>query len=388
MNDIDIQPHTLLVGPSLKGGGAETRLHYLAKNLFHGNIDICLLEDKDTQSREDKRARKFDLRWKSKLSYPRIIYSLRKIIKKNKYDIIMSFGLFPNLIVWFATRYFPVRPKIIMHEITRPQMEFLWTKSYIRKTILRQLRKVSYSDADVLTANSTDGIEECIRYLNVKTDKTVRLPNLIDPYSLRLKAKKMVSISLPQDAVVISVASRLVKMKRIDTLIESISRLSDDLNYILVVAGDGLEMDNIKQQVKSLGLDNKVIFTGWQDNPLPIISRSTLYVLCSEYEGFSNSVLEAMFLGVPVVTSLCSSDAIEMCEIGAAKGFKPGDVSELTAIMDDLLRNPKGRELLVQRAFQYCKFHDIDKAISVYENLLRHTVVGNPHPTFLNMKVN
>jgi glycosyltransferase involved in cell wall biosynthesis len=379
MNDTDIyQPRTLLIGSSLKGGGAETRLNYLAENLFHGNIDICLLQDNGDQSREDKRARKFDLRWKSELSYPRIIYHLRKIIKIKRYDIIMSFGLFPNLIVWFATRCFTNRPKIIMHEITRPQMELLWTTSYIKKIILRKLRKVSYSEADVLTANSTDGIEECIRYFNVKTEKTVRLPNLIDPYSLRLKAKKMVSVSLPQDTFVISVASRLDKMKRIDTLIESVSRLPDDLNCVLVVVGDGHEMDNIRQQVKYLGLDNKVIFTGWQDNPLPIISCSTLYVLCSEYEGFSNSVLEAMFLGVPVITSLCSSDAIEMCDIGAAKGFEPGDVSELTVIIDDLLRNPDERELLVQRAFQYCKIHEIDSALSFYENLLRHTVAGNP----------
>jgi glycosyltransferase involved in cell wall biosynthesis len=112
------------------------------------------------------------------------------------------------------------------------------------------------------------------------------------------------------------------------------------------------------------------------ENPIPVLQRASAFVLASEYEGFSNSVLEAMFCSVPVITSFCSSDAREMCEQGAALGFNVGDTVQLSEHISAVLTDEALGQRLVTRAREYCALHSVEKAIPIYENLICK-VAGN-----------
>ena len=137
-----------------------------------------------------------------------------------------------------------------------------------------------------------------------------------------------------------------------------------------MIVGTGPEKLNLEKKTAGLNVSHRVIFTGNLDNPFPLISKASALIITSEYEGFSNSVLEAMFCNVPVITSLCSSDAVDMCNIGAAIGYDVGDYEQLTKHMIDILNNPAISDVVVKIAKKYRSIHSINKAIPFYERLL------------------
>lgn len=72
----------------------------------------------------------------------------------------------------------------------------------------------------------------------------------------------------------------------------------------LVLMGSGRQKEELASLAADLGIGSKILFTGFLDNPYPLLARADLYITLSENEGISNSLLEAMFLKVPVISSL------------------------------------------------------------------------------------
>ena len=75
----------------------------------------------------------------------------------------------------------------------------------------------------------------------------------------------------------------------------------------LVVLGDGPDTKKMKQKVKSLNIENRVVFHPFQSNPAPIVKSALYCVLTSRFEGFGMVLVESLALGVPVVSVNCKS---------------------------------------------------------------------------------
>ena len=69
-----------------------------------------------------------------------------------------------------------------------------------------------------------------------------------------------------------------------------------------------VEMRDIQKQCEKLKIKDSVIFFGFQENPYKFISKADLFVLSSDYEGFSLVICETLFLHKRVVTTRCNSD--------------------------------------------------------------------------------
>lgn len=115
-------PKVLLVGPSLCGGGAERRFSNIAKHLFYGCVDVAVLTRGDNS---DPTLFKHiqDLGWRGRYSYIKVFWILRRRIRQERYDVLMSFGLFPNVVSIAAVRFAAGGTKVIINEITRPKLE-------------------------------------------------------------------------------------------------------------------------------------------------------------------------------------------------------------------------------------------------------------------------
>lgn len=367
-------PRILLIGPSLTGGGAENHFRNLCRQLSAFHFDICLLKAGERNHEIFPGVTIFDLKWRNEFSYVRIIAEIRKLLKQGTYNVLFSFGSFPNFIAWAASRFCPNRPKIIMCEITRP-WSAMQGLNFIRKVIYFILYKVSYRTADFVVANSLSGMEECVKYFGVDKQKTSRVPNLIDEAEIIEKASLTPTlVELASGKKIIATASRLVDMKRLDTLIEAAVRLDCRNDWSIYVVGDGPARDTLVNMVRSYNIMERVIFWGWLDNPWPIIRQSVVFVSCSALEGFSNSVLEAMFLGIPVITSFCSTDAREMCRKGAALGFEIGDEETLAKHLLAVLSSSELREKMRKNAFFYSRTHETSVGIKYYEDAIRQTL--------------
>lgn len=124
--------------------------------------------------------------------------------------------------------------------------------------------------------------------------------------------------------------------KRHDILIRVYAKANTDKKLVLV--GQGPLEIQYRELVSSLGLTEKVIFTGFYKNPYPIIKNASLLVLSSDLEGLGMLILEAMALGTPVISSDCRSGPSEI--LPSQNLFPPGDIERLA----DLLSKPNYSE--------------------------------------------
>lgn len=98
--------------------------------------------------------------------------------------------------------------------------------------------------------------------------------------------------------------------KRHDVLLKAFAKLGVQENLVLVGKGDLVEAS--KQLAIELGISDKVIFAGFQSNPFPLIKGAKALVVSSDFEGLGMTILEAISLGVPVVSTDCPSGPSEI----------------------------------------------------------------------------
>ena len=243
--------------------------------------------------------------------------------------------------------------------------------------MLNFLRRLVYPKADLFAANSIDGIEESVTHYRVKRERSMRMTNLLDFDQLAEKARAPVEL---RERPIICMVARLDRMKRVDTLFRAVAMLGRGHPWTVSVIGDGVERHALTALAKRLEIADRIVFQGWNENPYPLVSSADIFVLCSEYEGFSNSVIEAMALRTPVVTSYCSSDAREMCRQGAALGFEVGDFTGLHAHLRRLLDEPELGQRLRDTAWSYAHQHAVHESIPRYEMLVRKALNAHSAP--------
>lgn len=99
---------------------------------------------------------------------------------------------------------------------------------------------------------------------------------------------------------------RLEPQKNLDLLIDAFSRIADRFpGCILDIYGEGSERSRLERKILALGLGDRVRMPGYSNQIFADIIRASLFVLSSDYEGISNSMLEAIALGVPTIATDC-----------------------------------------------------------------------------------
>jgi len=96
--------------------------------------------------------------------------------------------------------------------------------------------------------------------------------------------------------------ARFQPQKDHETLFAALDRL-DDLPWSLQLVGDGPDLDRWRDWVENRGWSHRVVFHGLSLDVPAILARSDVFVLASRWEGFPNSILEAMRAGLPVVAT-------------------------------------------------------------------------------------
>ena len=142
---------------------------------------------------------------------------------------------------------------------------------------------------------------------------------------------------------------RLVPQKNLGLLIDAFSDIVDLFpEYSLHIYGDGEERERLENKIKQMNLQNKILLHGYSNNIYEEINDAALFVSSSNYEGISNSMLEAMALGIPCICTDCPAG-------GARDVIKPGvngllvavgDKSGLSQMMKEVLSNKELSETI------------------------------------------
>ncbi len=176
---------------------------------------------------------------------------------------------------------------------------------------------------------------------------------------------------LDRGAPVILAAGRLTEQKDYPTLIEAFGRLVARRPCRLVILGEGPLQQELEGLAGKLDLTDRISFAGWSDNPFAFMSRASLFVLSSRWEGFGMVLAEALACGLPCVSTDCPSGPAEILLNGEIGPLVPvGDDAALAEAMGRVLDDPPDRRLLQQRA----AYFSADRAVAAYEELITSVV--------------
>ncbi|WP_026664640.1 glycosyltransferase [Butyrivibrio sp. FC2001] len=184
-------------------------------------------------------------------------------------------------------------------------------------------------------------------FFNGKNDKCRIIRN---PYIDRNITRKINGAS---NKFIIVSMSRLAREKNIDIIIRAFAMLRHKEECELRIYGDGPEMENLVNLSKELGIESKILFEGNIDKIEEALSIASVYVLVSSGEGMPNSLIEAMGVGIPCITTMCmvgETNEIVQNEVNGLIVNKR-DVNDLQdaidrLIDDDELRGKIGRNAL------------------------------------------
>ena len=166
---------------------------------------------------------------------------------------------------------------------------------------------------------------------------------------------------------VILAAGRLSKQKDFPTLLTAFAKLRERCPARLIVLGKGHLRPALESQAKELRIFDDVDFPGFARNPFAFMTKASLFVLSSRYEGLPTVLIEAMACGCPVVSTDTPFGPDEILEDGRWGELVPvGDAKALSEAMLRTLENPSPGDALRKRASAF----GIEQAVDRYEELL------------------
>jgi glycosyltransferase involved in cell wall biosynthesis len=164
-------------------------------------------------------------------------------------------------------------------------------RGLLRRMILRNSHFVAISAQ----------IEQELVDFGVPADRLMRLASGVDTDLFSPGESPLETLLHPRPRVLF--LGRLHAQKNLSTLLAAWQAATKRVAASLIIAGDGPLLDELKRQSQRSGAAESVHFVGAVHNPLDYLRAADVFVLPSLAEGMSNSLLEAMSVGLPVIAS-------------------------------------------------------------------------------------
>jgi len=178
------------------------------------------------------------------------------------------------------------------------------------------------------------------------------------------------SDAAPKDPPVILAAGRLNKVKDFPTLIKAVHHLAATRQTRLIILGEGKQRTKLEKLIEMLKIEDRVSLPGYVRNPYAFMSRASLFVLSSKFEGLGNVLIEALACGCPCVSTDCPSGPAEILDGGRVGPLVPiGDVQALADAIEHVLAQPPDRRVLQEQADSF----SFENALTAYERIIMST---------------
>jgi glycosyltransferase involved in cell wall biosynthesis len=307
MNKIDKKIKVMFVATSISGGGAEQVFFNILNSLSLEKYDIFLA----ITSIADKTTLEIDSAVKvsiyNKENARNSIFKIYKEIQKFQPDYIFTSDLVIAYIFPLLRLFSAIRFKIIIR-IAVPPSEY--PLNDVKTKIVQLLSKFTYRNADLIIAQTQFMKKDVQSYYLIPENKIVVIRNLLNESLLIKKGNESPDIQFNPEYFNLVASGALYSVKGFDLLIDAIKSIRNNIpNIRLYILGDERYETGYKTSLQKLiqkyELEHTVFLLGHKINPFPYYKAADLFVLSSKKEGFPNVVLEALFLGTPVVATDC-----------------------------------------------------------------------------------
>jgi len=222
--------------------------------------------------------------------------------------------------------------------------------------------------SDAVTAVSESLKADTFSHFNIQKEITV-VPNFIitEDTVHPLNEARRKAYALPEEPILCHI-SNFRKVKRVEDVIRIFERVNQQVPSKLLMVGDGPERYAAEQLCRSLGLCDRIIYLGKLRETRQVLELSDVFVLPSESESFGLAALEAMAVGVPVVSS--NTGGIPEVNKHGFSGFL-ADVGDIEAMAQHTLTllNPSHKQQYKNQALEQAKTFGIERIVPQYEKI-------------------
>jgi glycosyltransferase involved in cell wall biosynthesis len=345
----------LLVNPSLAVGGAERVVCNLASEFYKSpgvSAEILIVTKLIEGASEMVPPPELPIK---KLGHRRILSSVPSIFRTlltGKFDIVVSNQRHLNIpvsFIFFLLRIFGAKcGKLIVVEHETPL--FISSKKIsFKNSLLEAISPLIYRSASAIicpTQGHSDALKSKWPSLSAKIHA---IANPVLPSPPRPPQEKHI-----RDKNLVLVVGRLVPIKDVSLAISAFAIASKKQSLRMQIVGDGPEMPLLKDQVKNLGITDKVEFAGSVKDPSLYFLNAAILLVTSLSEAFGNVLVEAMAAGCMVVSVDCPYGPREILAAGKFGTLIPsrdaGDIAE--GILFGI-QNPISESILIAEAGRF-----------------------------------
>ena len=357
-----------LVIPTMDRGGAEKQLCLLAENLPRDQFDVhVILLTRDGPRSERLRSAEIPVtvigkRFKAD---PTALFRLRRELSRLKPDVVHTWLFAANSFGRAAAKMAKV-PKIIASE----RCVDPW-KTAAHFFIDRRLAKCTHK----ITTNS-NGVVDFYAENGINRELFHVIPNGIEPVEETTIDRETAfeQLEVSPDRKLILAVGRLWPQKRYRDLIwaaELLATLREDVS--LVIIGDGPQSGELLRHRDAVTTPDRVRFAGNRSDVAQLLPHADLFWIGSEYEGQSNSVIEAMQAGLPVIASDIPGNRDLVMDRETGRLVALGDTADFARQSNVLLDDSDlARHLGLAGQQRIASEFTVQKMVDAHAELYRH----------------
>ncbi|HOL13815.1 MAG TPA: glycosyltransferase [Bacillota bacterium] len=352
--------------PNLQGGGAERVMANIAKGLSNNGLKVDFVLAKAEGPYLESLPNSIHVIDLKRERTKETIVPLSRYLKERKPEVLISALHQANLAAILANSLASFKGRIFISVHSQMSKEIEYTKG-LNRTLVPFLAKIFYPKAEKIICVSYGIAKELINTYHLPKDKVQVIYNPVVTADIFEKAEKPIDhpwFQLGQPPVILG-AGRLTPAKDFGTLIKAFDIVRKVRPARLLILGEGPERENLEGLIKDLNLENDVAMPGFVENPYKYMKSSAVFVLSSRWEGLPTVLIEALAVGVPVVSTNCPSGPAEILENGKWGRLVPvGDPKALADAIIEAMDDERGKG--IERA----KDFSLDKIVDQYLALI------------------
>lgn len=279
---------------SMEKGGAETYIYDILDNLEEDiSIHIICSHRGSAHHRLEEKTDNVEIVEMRNVLDIRAARRIASYCRDNDIDVIQAHFLRENYIA-------------VLSKLFNPKVQIIWTAHLIQQNnwIIRLFNRIFslFVDRIICVSKAVGG---SVIGEGIPAAKTKLIYNGVDTNRFKYMENGIrEKLAIPEDSLLLTTIARFHRDKGHRFLIDSLKELKRHIpNFKALLVGEGEEKGIIQRKVREYGLDDQVIFLGYVENIVEILSATDIYLSPSVMEAISFSILEALSCGIPVVAT-------------------------------------------------------------------------------------
>lgn len=345
----------IFILPSLRPGGAERVISYIASNLnsklFVVKLIIIGYEEDNAYD-----VSTLEVKYLNKKRVLLAVLELYQLIQKEKPNIVFSSIIHVNILMGFFSLFIK-NTSFIAREASVISSFNKYSK--VNSKLQHFLIRLFYTNFSKIICQSFDMKEDLINGYNFSPTKLVVINN---PISLQ---KSFPSKVFDNNMINFITVGRLSKEKGHIRIIDTLSKVKN-YSYHYTIIGSGSEKEKIIEKIEGHDISDSITFIPYTSEVLLRLSQNDYYLQGSYVEGFPNALLESCSVGTPSIAFNAPGGTKEIIENGK-NGFIVEDENGFLSVLNDI-KKLKTIDRLTTKEIVLSKFNG-EKIMNEYENL-------------------